>query len=199
MRRYFCFLAVIIVCLLWALRAEAQNSTAVSVNDAYPIEGSEALGLTVYFTVESEQALVQPDASASILLEDGTRYPAQVDTAPFYIAIVLDASGSMRPVIDDIRQAAIELVQEAPSEVQFVVIRFAESIDLKRSFTNNQEEIIQGINEVEVDDSGTCLYDVATTAVRSLDQIAGNTPRRVICQRGQCPVDVAGGDALEES
>lgn len=172
-------LLLIFLLLLMAVDVRAQAGTAVTVSDAQVIEGPEAVNLNVYFSVSDPTGL-QPDSTAAILLEDGSRYQAQIEKAPFYIVLVLDASGSMAPVIDDIRQAAIDLVSLAPLEAQFAVMRFTESIDLIQPFTNDQSQVIQAINQVEIDDSGTCLYDVAITAVQSLDQIARNTPRRAL-------------------
>ena len=172
-------LLILLLTLSLVVEVRAQSGTAVTVSDAQVIEGPEAVNLNVYFSVTGEAGL-EPANTAAILLEDGSRYQAQIEEAPFYIILVLDASGSMEPVIDDIRQAAIDLVALAPAEAQFAVMRFTESIDLIQPFTNDQGRVIQAINQVEIDNSGTCLYDVAYTAVQSLDQIAGNSPRRAL-------------------
>ena len=176
MIRRVCLFLVMLVCLCLPSGVEAQTGTAVTVSDAQVIEGPEAVNLNVYFSVRSNVGQ-EPANTATILLEDGSRYQAQIEKAPYYIVLVLDASGSMEPVIADIRQAAIDLVALAPAEAQFAVMRFSESIDLIQPFTNDQVRVIQAINQVEIDNSGTCLYDVAYTAVQSLDQITRNTPR----------------------
>ena len=136
-----------------------------------------------FFTLQTEDdTAVSPHTppTASILLDDETLYPAQVDKPPYYVALVLDASGSMEDVFPEAQQAALDLVDAAPVEVEFAVIRFDEQFDVIQGFTGAHTRVANAINGLEVANKGTCLYDAAYTAVQSLNQIAPNNPRRAI-------------------
>lgn len=178
--------AVIFVFLL-TTKASAQTgsttSVAITVSDELAIDSGDSLSLDVYFAVHNAAGRAIPQAqvqSATILLEDGSQIPAQVEKPPYYIALVLDASGSMRDVFDQVQAAAIQAIEAAPEEVYFAVIRFDENIDLVQPFTNSRDQAIDAVNQIEINDSGTCLYDVAYTAVEALEQIARNAPRRAM-------------------
>ncbi len=165
--------------VLWLLSAlvlptASHAQTPAEIIISYPelndVDGALELGL--YFTVLDSDGRVVQDAqikSAQILLDDGERDDnAQVEqpTTPFYITLVLDASGSMGPAADAMRQAAIQAVNDAPEEAQFAVIRFNDKIDTLQEFTADRNRAINAIGEVQpVNQAGTCLYDATYTAI----------------------------------
>ncbi|MFQ5419628.1 MAG: FHA domain-containing protein [Anaerolineae bacterium] len=163
------------------MQAYGQSAVMVTVNDQVVADNGDALSLDVYFTLQDEGVTaVPPPPTAAILLEDETLTPTQIEKPPYYVALVLDTSGSMLDVFADSRRAALELVHAAPPEVAFAVIRFDEQIDVVQPFTDEHSLVTAAINQVEAADKGTCLYDAAYTAVQSLNQIAPDTPRRAI-------------------
>ena len=168
-------------CLLLPTLAQAQTAATVVVNDEIVIERADAVTLDVYFSLRDGDGQAIPRAqvaSAVVQLEDGTQIDAQIEKPPYYIALVIDASGSQKDVLEDVRQAAIEAVEAAPEEVQFAVIRLDENIRLLQPFTADHDQVIDVVSQVEIDDSGTCLYDVAITAIQALEQVARDAPRR---------------------
>jgi len=144
---------------------------------------ADALALDVFFTVVDgeRRPLADPGiTSASIqIVGDSTIYEAAVSKpdTPFFVAIVLDASGSMGGAIDDMRQAASQAINGAPPEAQFAVIRFNEDIDLVRDFTADQARVQDAINSVQIDNKGTCLYDATYTAIDLVNQATSSLPQ----------------------
>jgi VWFA-related protein len=163
--------------LLLPTASHAQTPSEIIINYPQLVDADGALQLGLYFTVLDSTGRVVPSAqikSAQILLDDGERDDnTQVEqpTTPFYIALVLDASGSMSSAAEDMRKAAIQAINDAPDEAQFAVIRFNESIDLLQEFTSDRNRAINAIGEVTpVNLSGTCLYDAAYTAIDMLSK-----------------------------
>jgi len=169
-------LTVILLCAILTAPISAQSLATVTVTDELVIESGDALLVDVYFSLASPLQAT----SALIVLEDGSQAEAQIQKPPYYIALVLDASSSMKEVFPAVQAAAIQAVQSAPAEVHFAVLRFDENINLIQPFTNDHSQAIAAINQVQIDEGGTCLYDVAYTAVEALEQISHNAPRRAM-------------------
>ncbi|MBI5959144.1 MAG: VWA domain-containing protein, partial [Chloroflexi bacterium] len=153
--------------------AHAQTSpTQIIVNYPELIDMDDALQLGVYFTLADNSGRVVTDAkikAVSFQLDDGTTHDAEFEqpTTPFFIVLVLDASGSMGGAAEDMRQAAIQAVNDAPEEARFAVIRFNDSISVLQEFTEDRNRAINAIGEVQpVNLAGTCLYDASYEAVR---------------------------------
>jgi len=183
-------LAILIAVLYGALMllvssALAQVSNAqVLINYPEIAEDGDGLGLGLYFNLINASGQVITDAqpqSARMLLDDGTGYDATVakPTSPIYIALVLDASGSMGGAAESMRQAAIQAVNNAPQEARFAVIRFNDQIDVLEQFTEDRNRAINAIGQVQPRNlAGTCLYDAAFRAI----ELMGSAPpgRRAI-------------------
>jgi hypothetical protein len=157
--------------------SHAQAASQIVINYPELTDVDNALQLGIYFNVADSTGRVTPDAkvkSARILLDDGTTQDAQVEqpTTPFFIALVLDASGSMSASADAMRQAAIQAINDAPDQARFAVIRFNDKIDTLQEFTEDRNRAINAIGDVKpVNLAGTCLYDAAYQAVQQLGQV----------------------------
>jgi len=156
----------------------AQTATQLIIN--YPELtdlGDDGLQIDLYFTIVDSTGHVVTDAqvqSAKILLDDGEvaeNVAVEQPTTPFYIALVLDASGSMSPAGAEMRDAAIQAINDAPQEARFAVIRFNENINLLQDFTEDRGRATNAIGQVQpVNLSGTCLYDAAYEAIGRVSQ-----------------------------
>jgi len=174
---------VVVLALLATAVAHAQTTSQVVVTDVQTIPAQDSLLADVYFTLQDGAGRPFPAAdiqSASVLLEDGRQFPATVEQPPYYVALVIDASGSMRAALPAVQQAAADLVRAAPPGTYFAVIRFDETISLVQPFTNDPAQALSAVNNVAVADGGTCLYDVVYTALQSLADVSGTTPRRAM-------------------
>ncbi len=175
---------LLLLALLIPLAARAQTSGQILINYPEIADEGDGLGLSVYFNVTDSTGQVATTAdvaSARFLTDDGQSYDATVEkpTSPIFIALVLDASGSMGGAAQAMRQAAIQAIQDAPQEARFAVIRFNDKIDTLQDFTDDRNRAINAIGEVKpINLAGTCLYDATFQAI----QMMGSQPagRRAI-------------------
>ena len=101
-----------------APRMLAQDAAPQTVVlDSETSEGRGRVLANVYFTLQDEAGRPFPDAeiqSAAVLLEDGRQFPATIEKPPYYVALVIDASGSMSAVLPNVQETAVNLVNVAP-------------------------------------------------------------------------------------
>ena len=178
-RKFFVFSVLLLLILIVPMATLAQSSDNVTVTDVQTSESAEDVLLRLYFSIDGRNGETAV-SEAAVLLEDGTLFPAQIEKPPYYVALVMDASGSMAPVFDEVKQAAAEIITTAPPEVQFAVIKFDDKIDLLQPFTNDHNALLGVLDSIQPEDGGTCLYDVAYTALQSLEQISQDTPNRAM-------------------
>jgi hypothetical protein len=156
---------------------QAQTSWDIRINQVSTLETTSGMSLKIYFNVfdPSTGAPVldaQPTSAQVTLLNTNTVSPGQVEKpdTPIYITLVLDSSGSMAAAAAKLRQAAIQALNESPSNAFFSVIQFDEVIKLLQDFTQNISLVTAAINQYQVNPKSTCLYDAAYTAVESLSK-----------------------------
>ncbi len=177
-KRFFgLLLALLCLVTLSAHVTRAQAPTQLLINYPELQEVNGALQLGLYFTITDGSGRVAQSAriqSARIQLDDGEmadNVPVEQPSTPFYIALVLDASGSMSGAAESMRQAAIQAINNAPQEARFAVIRFNENIDVLQPFTDDRNRAINAIGDVQpIPNNGTCLYDAAYTAIRLVSE-----------------------------
>lgn len=181
----------------------AQTPSNIVINYPELIDVDDALQLGLYFTITDGTGRVVPEAeveSARIQLDDGeVADPALVEqpTTPFYIALVLDASGSMGGAAAAMRDAAIQAIRNAPDEAQIAIVSFNEEIQVLQTFTQDRNAAINAVGGVQpVNLSGTCLYDAAYLAIEQL----GDAPpgRRAIILFTDGQDEVLGGDPCSQ-
>ncbi len=137
-------IACVLVGTLLPAPTYAQAPSEIVINYPELADVDDALQLGLYFTITDSTRRVVPNAdvqSARILLDDGeVADPALVEqpTTPFYITLVLDASGSMGPSAPAMRDAAIQAINNAPDEAQIAIIGFNEQIQVLQAFTTDR-------------------------------------------------------------
>ncbi len=169
--------------LLMPLAAGAQSVGGMVINYPEVREDPDALSLGVYFTIVDREG--RPVSNASIdsatiqIVGDAITYPAQTEKpqTPLYIALVLDASGSMSGAMNDMRQAAAQAISGTPEEARVAVVRFNEDITKVQDFTDNKDRVESAINNVNTDQKGTCLYDATYQAIEWVNEAARSTPQ----------------------
>ena len=177
------FALILLFILLVPLSAGAQSPGGMVINYAEVREDPDALSLGVYFTIVDRES--RPVSNASIdsatiqIVGDSVTYPAQTEKprSPLYIALVLDASGSMGGAMNDMRQAAAQAISGLPDEARVAVVRFNEDISKVQDFTDNKDSVANAINGVNTDQKGTCLYDAAYQAIQWVNEAASSTPQ----------------------
>jgi len=156
----------------------AQSSTSIRINYTEVTEEPDSLALGVYFTLIDDSTgypitNAQIQSAEMILLDTQTSAIAKVKKAdtPFYIVLVLDASGSMQSASKELREAATEALNEAPKGARFAVVRFNDKIDVLQDFTDDKDRLTRAIDQVvPVYNAGTCLYDATYQAIEMLGQ-----------------------------
>jgi len=113
------------------------------------------------------------------LFDDGKERPItsfQSSDAPLHVVLALDVSGSMRPVLAQVKAAAIAFIQALRSQDRLTLVMFNDRMFIPVREAANKEEAIKKIGDLEAAGS-TALFDVA---VRSLDLLAGQSARHVL-------------------
>lgn len=167
----------------------AQTNGAIIINHVVPTEGENSLGLDVFFTLTDSNGRPQPQPeieSATIQLLGGNSQPVPVQIAnpqtPVFITLLLDTSGSMQDVMEQVRTAAKSAIDNAPPTAHFAVIPFNETSVPIQDFTDNHIRVKDVIDTVQaIPNRGTCLYDATFDAIQRLDQqISSPQERRAI-------------------
>ncbi len=171
--------AVIVVlgllALVLPLAVLAQSPSQILINYPEISEGIDAVSMSFYFSVldASGQVIPEPQIeSVTVELGDGNRYAAAFEqpTSDAYIVLVLDASGSMGGAMPQMRQAAIQAVENAPEEAVFAVIQFSDTINLIQDFSDDRRQVAEKIDTIRsIAGGGTCLYDAAYRAIEILN------------------------------
>ena len=89
------------------------------------------------------------------------------DDVPFTLGMVLDRSGSMMMVIDDVYRAALHTFEATRPEDESFVIVFNDQIDLVQDFTSDRKTLQHALHKVEAGGQ-TALYDAVYTAINHI-------------------------------
>jgi hypothetical protein len=177
-------LLLVLVGLLGSGAAYAQTPANVIV--IYPAAEPQAdsLALSVFFVITDElgRPISRPgiDSVEIELLGGGDNVPVEAKFSdpqtPFYIALVLDASGSMANMMAGVREAAQSAVDSAPPGANITVIKFNElaiedDLTIIEPFTEDPVLVKGAINAIESDPNApTCLYNALYKSIELLDE-----------------------------
>ena len=200
-------LLLFLMFLLASGGASAQNDAQrVVINYTNVSESGNNQQLDLFFTVlnTSGQAVVNPEIDqVNIVLDNGA--PVEIlgvttPNVPFYLTLVLDASGSMGAASATMQAAAISAVNNMPGDAQIAVVRFNQQIDTLQGFTTDRGLIAAAINQSSsVRNSGTCLYDAMFTGLELLNN-APDPARRalIVFTDGRDEITLGRGDQCSE-
>jgi hypothetical protein len=170
--------------LWWPASSHAQTQTPQRVIVIYPAAEPQAdsLALNVFFTVTDEngQPIADPGLeTVEIQLLDGNTTPVPAGFAkaatPFFIGLLIDASGSMANVMDSVHEAAQSAIDSVPPNARVAVLKFNDlSIDDPlipiEPFTDDMVLVKGSINAVKSDaNAPTCLYNALYKTIELLD------------------------------
>ena len=183
----FTILIAVLFVISGTLLVFAQGSPEdIVINFVAAEEQAEGAALDVFFTFVDANGRSVPKAnieSATIqLLGEGKEpVPALVEDpqTPVYIALLIDTSGSMQNVIENVRQAAQSAIATAPPTAHFAVIQFNETNVVAQTFTNDTSQVKRAISTLDFNpNKGTCLYDAVYDAITLLDNTIQEQPYR---------------------
>ena len=105
------------------------------------------------------------------------------DELPLSILLLLDISGSVRPIISQIRDGALNALQRLKPEDEVAVMAFATRAELAHGFTRDRQAIVSKINEVSEEfDLGkeTFLHQAVHQAAVEMSKASNPASRRVV-------------------
>ncbi len=181
-KRIIPFLVLILIGAFFPGKVGAQDQKPGSMRISYTevAEGEKALTLGTYFTL-IDDSTGRPVTQAQIKSAEITQLDSNVHTpasykpadTPFYIVLLLDASGSMQRAAEDMRRAATEAISNAPKGAQFSVVQFDQELKVLHDFSGDASAITRAISKVQPQEGkGTCLYNSTYAAIEML----GKTP-----------------------
>jgi len=138
--------------------------------------------LDVYFTARNSQRRPIDARSAIepvvIQLPDVAEEPFEAiiskPETPIFITLVIDASGSMRQAIAEVKRAAERAIDRAPENAHFRIVQFDDRATPRTTgFTDDRSFVKNAIQQITVDDGGTCIYNTLYDEINILKQ---NTP-----------------------
>ncbi|MDR0988736.1 MAG: VWA domain-containing protein [Prevotellaceae bacterium] len=106
------------------------------------------------------------------LSSESNRYIRKMDAIPFKIktVLMLDNSSSLGyRGIEQMKQAAVELVKNKSDKQEFAIFSFSENEKLEHSFTSDIHTLVQRISEIEMGHSSTCVYTSYERGMRWLN------------------------------
>src|SRR5213080_1161975 len=105
------------------------------------------------------------------------------DELPLSIMLLLDVSGSVRPILHQIRDGALNALQRLRPQDQVAVMAFANTSRLAQNFTNDRKLAAQKIEEATASDvlgRGTFLGPALDSAAIHMRRAPAQAGRRVI-------------------
>jgi VWFA-related protein len=118
--------------------------------------------------------------------ENGVRQPISYfgrDELPLSILLLLDVSGSVRPILHQIRDGALNALQRLKPDDQVAVMAFANTSRLAQDFTKDRGLAARKIEAATATDalgSGTFLGPALESAAIHMQEAPTQTSRRVI-------------------
>jgi Ca-activated chloride channel family protein len=91
------------------------------------------------------------DKSRFAVTEDGTAQSIEFfskEEAPVSLGILIDTSGSMRPKIDTVAQAATNLVRSSRPQDESAVIEFKDGVEVVEEFTTDERDVIEALEAI---------------------------------------------------
>ena len=156
----------------------------INIISTHTTPQENVLNVAVYFTLRDEMGRPLPPSTlnqATIQLLDSNQSAPAVVTqphTPIYMSLVIDASGSMAGVLDEVKQAATAAIDQAPPNALFNVVQFNESHRTVIPFTADRTLIKNGIAQIKTENKGSCLYDTLYHTIEHLDEQSTTSAER---------------------
>lgn len=121
-----------------------------------------------------------------VLLEDGVKQEIvhfSQDRLPLSILLLLDLSASVRPVVQEIRNGALQALQYLRPEDEVALMTFADKTRLLQEFTRDRKKIVDQIGktlETSFVGVGTSIHTALNEAVLQMNKSNDRLSRRVI-------------------
>ena len=124
---------------------------------------------------DEERRFVDLAAEDLVVLEDGVEQQVEVfqeQLAPVSLALLLDASGSMRRDAEAVVQAATTFVSALPDRDKLTLMLFADRSEFAHDLSTLRLWTLEAIKQYEAN-GGTALYDAITKSLTRLRNVEG--------------------------
>ena len=128
-----------------------------------------------FVAANADHQPVEMSADDLEIFEDGVRQTIdtfQEAVAPISIILALDASGSMRPATDAVRDAAKSFVASLRAADDLALMEFSDEPALLHDLTKNRESTLEAIDQYKAH-GGTALNDALFQAIARLKRAEG--------------------------
>jgi VWFA-related protein len=116
------------------------------------------------------------------IFEDGVEKPIQFfsrDSLPLAVALVIDRSGSVAPLMGQVQSAAFQALQLLKPGDQVALFSFASNVEMLEELTSDRQRVANRIGRITAG-GGTAIVDGVAEALRYLDSVAPDKRRAVI-------------------
>lgn len=178
-------------CLVLAVLSLTAVSTSVSAQDKEPVDVIKVSTDLVVFDAQvidkkSKRVIGDLTKDDFEIYEKGVRQQVSYfsrDELPLSILLLLDVSGSVRPILHQIRDGALGALQRLKAADQVAVMAFASKSELSLDFTNDRRLVSQTIEAATASErlgSGTFLGPALDEAATHMQTAPTASSRRVI-------------------
>jgi len=157
-------------------------------------QGSDVVKINTDLVVLDAQVLRKKDGKMInllsrndfVLFEDGVKQEIahfSQDRLPLSIILLLDQSASVRPVVEEIRNGALQALQLLRPEDEVALMTFADQTRLLQGFTKDRKSIVDQISqtlEKSFVGVGTAIHSALYEAALQMDKASDRLSRRVI-------------------
>jgi len=119
---------------------------------------------------QNGRAVLDLTADELRVMEDGRQKPVRhfaLEVAPVAVGIVLDRSSSIRPVKDQLNEAAGYVLDAVHPNDQVFLMTFATDSNLNVNFTTDHDNVLSAIQKAKLS-FGTRLYDAMANSLQYL-------------------------------
>ena len=167
---------------------------SVWAQEPKPAAGGDVIKINTELVVLDAQILRKKDSAVIgslrredfVLFEDGVKQEIthfSQDKLPLSILLLLDLSASVKPVIEEIRNGALQALRQLRPEDEVAVMAFADKTELLHEFTKDRKAVIDQVSRVlekRFVGVGTSLHTALYEAASQMDRAGNPLSRRVI-------------------
>jgi len=116
------------------------------------------------------------------VFEDGVEQRIQFfsrDVLPLAVALVIDRSGSVAPLMGQVQTAAFQALQLLKAGDQVALFSFANRVEILEELTSDRQRVANRIGRITAG-GGTAIVDAVSEALHYLDTVAPDRRRAVI-------------------
>jgi Mg-chelatase subunit ChlD len=117
-----------------------------------------------------------------VVLEDGSERPIQFfsrDQLPLAVALVIDRSGSVAPLMNDVQNAAYQALKLLKPGDEVCLFSFSGNVELLEELTEDRQRVANHIGRIQAG-GGTAIVDAISEALHYLEATAPDRRGAVI-------------------